>query len=385
MPGLRPSRRGAVAPFVVMEVLAAANRRAAGGAAVFHLEIGEPAGGPPEPVLEAARRALGSVSLGYGEAPGLWALRAAIARLYRDRYGVDLPPARIVVTAGASGAFVLAFLAAFDAGDRVVVPSPGYPAYRNILRALDVEPVLLPTGPESRFQPTVAALDALSGPIHGLVLASPANPTGTMLSRAELAAIAAWCRARGVRLLVDEIYHGITYEEPAASALEVEPEAIVVNSFSKYWCMTGWRLGWLVCPEDLLEPVIRLAQNLYIAPSTIAQHAALAALDQGPALDARVALYRRNRDRLVAALRAGGLARIAPPDGAFYLWVDIRDRGEPATAFCRRLLEETGIALTPGIDFDPERGEGWVRISFAGPEEEVARAAERLAAWLVRA
>ncbi|MCS7269166.1 MAG: aminotransferase class I/II-fold pyridoxal phosphate-dependent enzyme [Geminicoccaceae bacterium] len=385
MPGLRPSRRGAVAPFVVMEVLAAANRRAAGGAAVFHLEIGEPAGGPPEPVLEAARRALGSVSLGYGEAPGLWALRAAIARLYRDRYGVDLPPARIVVTAGASGAFVLAFLAAFDAGDRVVVPSPGYPAYRNILRALDVEPVLLPTGPESRFQPTVAALDALSGPIHGLVLASPANPTGTMLSRAELAAIAAWCRARGVRLLLDEIYHGITYEEPAASALEVEPEAIVVNSFSKYWCMTGWRLGWLVCPEDLLEPVIRLAQNLYIAPSTIAQHAALAALDQGPALDARVALYRRNRDRLVAALRAGGLARIAPPDGAFYLWVDIRDRGEPATAFCRRLLEETGIALTPGIDFDPERGEGWVRISFAGPEEEVARAAERLAAWLVRA
>ncbi|MDW8125763.1 MAG: aminotransferase class I/II-fold pyridoxal phosphate-dependent enzyme [Geminicoccaceae bacterium] len=385
MPGLRPSRRGAVAPFVVMEVLAAANRRAAGGAAVFHLEIGEPAGGPPEPVLEAARRALGSVSLGYGEAPGLWALRAAIARLYRDRYGVDLPPARIVVTAGASGAFVLAFLAAFDAGDRVVVPSPGYPAYRNILRALDVEPVLLPTGPESRFQPTVAALDALSGPIHGLVLASPANPTGTMLSRAELAAIAAWCRARGVRLLVDEIYHGITYEEPAASALEVEPEAIVVNSFSKYWCMTGWRLGWLVCPEDLLEPVIRLAQNLYIAPSTIAQHAALAALDQGPALDARVALYRRNRDRLVAALRAGGLARIAPPDGAFYLWVDIRDRGEPATAFCRRLLEETGIALTPGIDFDPERGEGWVRISFAGPEEEVARAAERLAAWLARA
>ncbi|MCX7631388.1 MAG: aminotransferase class I/II-fold pyridoxal phosphate-dependent enzyme, partial [Geminicoccaceae bacterium] len=370
MPGLRPSRRGAVAPFVVMEVLAAANRRAAGGAAVFHLEIGEPAGGPPEPVLEAARRALGSVSLGYGEAPGLWALRAAIARLYRDRYGVDLPPARIVVTAGASGAFVLAFLAAFDAGDRVVVPSPGYPAYRNILRALDVEPVLLPTGPESRFQPTVAALDALSGPIHGLVLASPANPTGTMLSRAELAAIAAWCRARGVRLLVDEIYHGITYEEPAASALEVEPEAIVVNSFSKYWCMTGWRLGWLVCPEDLLEPVIRLAQNLYIAPSTIAQHAALAALDQGPALDARVALYRRNRDRLVAALRAGDLARIAPPDGAFYLWVDIRDRGEPATAFCRRLLEETGIALTPGIDFDPERGEDWVRISFAGPEEE---------------
>lgn len=385
MPGLGPSRRSAIAPFVVMEVLAAANRRASAGEAVFHLEIGEPGGGPPEPVRAAVARALASAPLGYSEALGLPELRGAIAALYARRYGLSVARERIVVTAGASGAFVLAFLAAFDAGARVAVPSPGYPAYRNILRALDIEPVLVPTTVESRFQPTVAALEALSPPIHGLVLASPANPTGTMLGRGELSALARWCRARGVRLVVDEIYHGITYEQPAVSALEVEPEAIVVNSFSKYWCMTGWRLGWLVCPQDLLEPVTRLAQNLFIAPSTIAQHAACAALAEDAPFEARVATYRRNRDRLLAALAAGGLDRVAPPEGAFYLWVDVTTRGEPATAFCKRLLAETGIALTPGIDFDPERGEDWVRVSFAGPETTVARAAERLADWLGRA
>jgi aspartate/methionine/tyrosine aminotransferase len=382
MPAFRPARRSAVAPFTVMQVLEAANRRAREGRPVHHLEIGEPGDGPPASVLEAARDALGRVPLGYSEALGLPALRARIARLYAERYGITVPAERIAVTCGASGAFVLGFLAAFDAGDRVAVALPAYPAYRNILEALGVEVVALPTGPETRFQPTVEALEAVPGPLAGLVLQSPANPTGTMLDGPALARLARWCAARGVRLVSDEIYHGITYGTPATTALAADPHALVVNSFSKYWCMTGWRLGWAVVPEDLLEPFTRLAQNLFIAPSTIAQHAALAALEAGPELDARVELYRRNRDRLLEALAAGGLERVAPPDGAFYLWVDIAARGEPATAFCRRLLDETGIALTPGVDFDPLRGEGWVRLAFAGAEAAVAEAADRLATWL---
>ena len=385
MPAFRPARRSAVAPFTVMQVLEVANRRAREGRPVHHLEIGEPGDGPPVSVLEAAREALGRVPLGYSEALGLPALRARIARLYAERYGITVPTERIAVTSGASGAFVLGFLAAFDPGDRVAVTLPAYPAYRNILEALGVEVVTVPTGPETRFQPTVEALEALPGPLNGLVLQSPANPTGTMLDERALDRLARWCASRGVRLVSDEIYHGITYGAPAVSALAADPHALIVNSFSKYWCMTGWRLGWAVLPEDLLEPFTRLAQNLFIAPSTIAQYAALAALDAGPELDARVAIYRRNRDRLLAALARGGLKRVAPPDGAFYLWVDIAERGEPATRFCRRLLEETGIALTPGVDFDPLRGEAWVRLAFAGAEAAVAEAADRLAAWLTAA
>lgn len=385
MPAFGPSRRSAVAPFTVMEVLAAANRRAAAGGAVHHLEIGEPGGGPPVAVLEAARRALDGGALGYTEALGLPALRARIARLYAERHGLEVAAERIAVTCGASGAFLLGFLAAFDAGDRIALATPAYPAYRNILEALDCAVVALPTGPESRFQPTVGQLEAVSGPLDGLILQSPANPTGTMLEERELSRLAGWCRARGVRLVSDEIYHGITYERPAASALAWMDEALIVNSFSKYWCMTGWRLGWAVVPEDLLEPLTRLAQNLFIAPPAIAQHAALAALEAKDELDARVTVYRRNRDRLLAALGRGRLDRVAPPDGAFYLWVELPDRLRPASAFCRRLLEETGVALTPGIDFDPEHGQGWVRLSFAGAEAEVARAAERLGAWLARA
>lgn len=384
MPAFRPARRSAVAPFTVMEVLAAANRRAAAGLPVFHLEIGEPGGGPPACVLDAARRALDGGRLGYTEALGLPELRAAIAALYARRHGLAVDPARVAITAGASGAFVLGFLAAFDAGDRVALATPAYPAYRNILEALGVEVVAVPTGPQTRFQPTPELLEAVPGPLAGLVLQSPANPTGTMLAEADLARLAAWCRGRSVRLVADEIYHGITYERPATSALAHMPEALIVNSFSKYWCMTGWRLGWAVVPEDLLEPLTRLAQNLFIAPSAIAQHAALAALRADAELDERVARYRRNRDRLRAALARGGLDRVAPPDGAFYLWVDVRDRGEPATRLCRRLLEETGVAITPGTDFDRERGEGWVRLSFAGAEAEVGAAADRLAAWLGR-
>ncbi|MFO1070068.1 MAG: aminotransferase class I/II-fold pyridoxal phosphate-dependent enzyme [Geminicoccaceae bacterium] len=378
----QPSRRSAIAPFIVMQVLADANRRAAAGESILHLEVGEPAGGAPPSALAAARLALEGNALGYTEALGLPALRARIAQRYDEWYGLPLGPDRIAVTTGASGAFILAFLAAFDAGARVAVASPGYPAYRNILGALDIEVVDLPTDASTRFQPTPARLDALPGRIDGLVVASPANPTGTMLSAAELAALGQWCARRDAWLVSDEIYHGLTFEHPAASALATVPDAIVVNSFSKYFCMTGWRLGWLVTPPALLDTVTRLAQNLFIAPPAIAQHAALGAFADDALLAERVHAYGRNRDRLLHALLDAGIREVAPPDGAFYLYADIAPTGLRAEALCARALAETGVAITPGTDFDPVRGDGWIRLSFAGPEQEVAQAAERLGPWL---
>ncbi|HET6519410.1 MAG TPA: aminotransferase class I/II-fold pyridoxal phosphate-dependent enzyme [Geminicoccaceae bacterium] len=380
--------RGAVSPFVVMEVLAAANRRAAAGGEVLHLEVGEPMG-PPAAVIEAAHRALDRAPLGYTEALGLRPLRERIARHYGEWYGLDLDPARVAVTLGASGAFILAFLAAFDPGDRVAVAEPGYPAYRNILRALGVEVVRLPVGPETRFQPTPAMLEAAAaagGRLDGLVVASPANPTGTVLGRAELAALVDLCADRGMRLVADEIYHGITYDAPAAGVLaeggDGEGGAIVVNSFSKYFRMTGWRLGWLVLPPELTGAVERLAQNLFISPPTLAQHAALAAFACDAELRAEVERYRRNRDLLLRRLPAAGLTRFAPADGAFYLYADVRHLTADSPALCRRLLDETGVAVTPGVDFDTGRGGGYVRLSFAGPTDEVATAADRLCARL---
>jgi aspartate/methionine/tyrosine aminotransferase len=365
-----------------MEVLKAANERAARGLEVLHLEVGEPGTGAPPGAVAAADVALRRGGLGYTEALGLPALRERIARHYGDWYGLDLDKSRVAVTAGASGAFILAFLAAFDAGARVVVPEPGYPAYRNILRALDVEVVPLPVDAADRFHPTVERLSRLGGPLHGLVLASPANPTGTMLRAAELASLAAFCAGRGLRLVVDEIYHGITYEDRPGTALAVAPDAILVNSFSKYFCMTGWRLGWLVLPDALVEPVERLAQNLFISPSTIAQHAALGAFEDQPELDRRIAVYRANRDRLVAALRRAGLDRMAPADGAFYLYVDVGDLTPDSVAFCRELLEATGVAITPGVDFDERRGRRYVRLSFAGDPQVIAAAAERIEGYI---
>ncbi len=375
------SRRSAIAPFIVMEVLAAANRQAAQGQDILHLEVGEPGGGPPAAVLEAARAALGQAPLGYSEALGLPALRERLARHYGETYGIELAPDRLALTIGASGAFILAFLAAFDAGARVAVAEPGYPAYRNILAALGIEVVPIATTIETRYQPTPDLLDRVTGRLDGLVLASPANPTGSMLGREQLQALAAYCRQRGIRLIADEIYHGITYEQPATTMLEVEPRAVIVNSFSKYFCMTGWRLGWLVLPDELTGPVERLAQSLFIAPPTIAQHAALGAFAARPELDLRVQAYRRNRDRLTLALREAGLEGIAPADGAFYLYVDIGATGQGSRALAAQLLKETGVAVTPGVDFDQPRGERFVRLSFAGPEAVVATAAERLRAW----
>lgn len=379
---LKVAARSRIAPFIAMDVLARANAHAAAGRDVIHLEVGEPGRGAPAPVLEAAHRALDGGSIGYTEALGRPALRVAIAEHCRRSYDIDLDPARVVVTVGASGAFVLGFLAMFDPGDRVIVPEPAFPAYKNILQALGIEVVRVGLGPDTDFKPTVAVLEAVPAPVHGLIVASPANPTGTMLDRSELAAIAAFCRARGIRLIADEIYHGITYEQPAHTVLEFDPDAVVVNGFSKYFCMTGWRLGWLIVPPDLVRPIELLAQNLFISAPALAQEAALAAFNCRDELDRRVETYRRSRAALLERLPRGGLDRFAPADGAFYLYADVGHLTADSHDLCTRILEDTGVALTPGADFDGENGHRFLRLAFAGDPDQVIRGAERLIDWL---
>jgi aspartate/methionine/tyrosine aminotransferase len=379
---LKVSRRGQIPPFIVMDVLRAANDRAARGADVLHLEIGQPSTGAPAGVIAAAEAALRGDRLGYTEAFGLPALRRRLADHYAAVYRIAVDPARIVLTTGSSGAFLLAFLAAFEPGDRVALASPSYPAYRNILTALGLVPVELPAGPEQRYQASVAALERASGPIEGLIIASPANPTGTMLRREEIAAIARTCDEAGIRLVSDEIYHGLTYGPIAAStALAASDDAIVVNSFSKYFSMTGWRLGWMVVPPSLLRAVECLAQNFFISPPTLAQHAALAAFDCEAELRGNVARYAANRDLLLSELPKAGFDRLAPADGAFYLYADISALTNDSVEFCRRMLAETGIACTPGTDFDRARGHATLRMSFAGSIETIAEAARRLKSW----
>ena len=380
---LRAARRGLVPPFIAMDVFRAATERAAAGADVIHLEVGQPGTPAPQAVRDAARCALDRAQIGYTDALGIAALRAAIAAHYRARYEVEVDPAEIVVTTGSSAAFQLAFLAAFEAGDRVALAVPGYPAYRNILTALGIEPVLVEVGANTHYQPTPELL-AAAGPLDGLVVASPANPTGTMIAAADLMRLAGYCRAQGIRLVSDEIYHGITYENAAATVRASGREAIVVNSFSKYYSMTGWRLGWMLVPPDLARSIECLAQNFYISPPALSQLAAIPAFGCGAELDRHVARYRVNRDLLVKTLSAAGLSRVAPADGAFYLYVDISDLTGDSEEFCRLLLTETGVAITPGLDFDPIRGGGWVRLSFAGPIEEIAEAGRRLTGWLPR-
>jgi aspartate/methionine/tyrosine aminotransferase len=319
--------------------------------------------------------------MGYTEALGLTSLRARIARHIGDWYGLDLPPARVAVTVGASGAFPLAFLAAFDRGDRVAMATPFYPPYVNILTALGIRPVLLEAGTETRFQPTVDMLERIDPRPDGLIVASPCNPAGTMLHPDELEAIARWCHASGVRLISDEIYHGLNYDHSLATAAAFNPSAIVVNSFSKYFSMTGWRIGWMVLPEDLVRPVERLAQNLFISAPHIAQVAAEAAMDCGDELQARVAGYRRARDLLLASLPGAGFANLSPAEGAFYLYADVGDRTNDSEAFCARMLAEAKVAAAPGVDFDRARGNRFVRFSYCGPEADMEEAARRLAAW----
>ena len=378
---IKIARRGAVAPFIAMEVLRAANERAAAGEDILHLEVGQPSTGAPRGVIEAARSALDSHQLGYTEALGITSLRERIARHYREFYGVEVDPARVVVTTGSSGAFLLSFLAAFDSGDRIALAAPGYPAYRNILSALDIVPVTIATDMATRFQPTAELVAALDAPVEGLIVASPSNPAGTMLSPDELERLYNHCCSRGIRLISDEIYHGITFGMSPVTALSFGRDVIVINSFSKYFSMTGWRLGWMIVPDDLARPIERLAQNLFISPPTLPQVAAEAAFDCREELEANVRRYAENRALLLDRLPRAGFDRLAPADGAFYIYADVSRLTNDSEAFCRRMLAEIGVAATPGVDFDPERGHRFVRFSFAGSTTDIAAAADRLIAW----
>jgi aspartate/methionine/tyrosine aminotransferase len=383
---MRISRRGAVDPFIAMAVMEAARAREAAGADIVHMEVGQPGTPAPRAAIAAAEAALRASALGYTVALGLPALRERIARRYAERHGAHVAPERVVITAGASGAFLLAFLALFDAGARVALADPGYPGYRNILRALDLEAVRLPAVPESRFQPTPAMMADAGrlGRVAGLLVASPANPTGAVLSRDAMVDLIEECQRVGAAFVSDEIYHGIEYGERAVSALEISDDVIVVNSFSKYFSMTGWRVGWMVVPPAMVPAVERLAQNLFICPPHVGQVAALAALDAEAELAANVAAYAGNRALLLEALPAAGIGPIAPCDGAFYLYADVSALTADSEDFCARMLAEAGVAATPGVDFDPVRGRAFVRFSFAGAPDRIAEGARRIAAWLGR-
>lgn len=376
---MRVSRRGQIPAFLAMEAAREARARQLAGRDVIRLDLGQPDWPAPRAALAALEGAMLREPLGYTDALGAMALREAIAALYQQRYGLALDPARVAVTTGASGAFLLAFLALFDPGERVVLASPGYPPYRHILSALGVEAVSMPARIEDRLQLTPALVEAAAagGPLHGALLAAPANPTGAGADLALLTALAEATRKAGAVLISDEIYHGLHFEHPAASALAADPEAIIINSFSKYWGMTGWRVGWLIAPAGLIPVLERLAQNLFICPPAAAQSAALGALQAVEECEARRAVYGANRALLLRELPGLGLPPVVKPDGGFYVLADLAQTGLAAGAYAQRALG-ADVALTPGLDFDPERGEAWVRLSFALPTHRLEQALERL-------
>ena len=373
------SRRSAVDPFIVMDVMEAARRAEAAGRRIIHMEVGQPGTPAPAGARAALARALESEPLGYTVALGLPALREAIADLYARRHDLAIDPGRIVVTSGSSGAFILAFTALFDAGAQVALGAPGYPSYRQILRALSLRPLDIPCAPENRYQPRPGEIPDAA---EGLIVASPANPTGTMLGRAALSDLMAHCAARGMAFISDEIYHGIAYEAPAVSALEIGDEAWVINSFSKYFSMTGWRVGWMVVPERHLRAVERLAQNMFICPPHASQVAALAALDCEEECQANLQVYRANRALLLEGLAQIGFSRIAPPDGAFYIYADVSDITDDSRALAAEILDQAGVALTPGLDFDPARGHRTLRFSYAAGTDDIAEGLERLGRFM---
>ncbi|MFT4150093.1 MAG: aminotransferase class I/II-fold pyridoxal phosphate-dependent enzyme [Paracoccaceae bacterium] len=373
---MRRSTRGDVDPFIVMDVMEAARRAEEAGRHIIHMEVGQPGTSAPAGARRALAQAMERGALGYTVALGLPDLRAGIAGLYRRWYGVDLNPDRVVVTAGSSGAFLLAFAALFDAGDRVGLGEPGYPSYRQILRAMSLTPVGLPASLENRLQPVPA--DLAGQDLQGMIVASPGNPSGTMLGRAQLAALMDHCAGRGISFVSDEIYHGLHYADRCTSALEVGDEVYVINSFSKYFSMTGWRIGWMVVPEDHIRTVERLAQNMFICPSHASQIAALAALDCAEELDANLRVYAENRRLMLEGLPKAGFTRIAPPDGAFYIYADVSDLTEDSLAFAAEILQGAGVAVTPGLDFDPRRGARTLRFSYARATADIAEGLARL-------
>ncbi len=381
---LRPSVRSAVPPFMVMDVMAAAARIEAQGRRIVHMEVGQPAAGAPLPALAAARAALASGALGYTETLGIGSLRRRIAQAYGERHGLHIDPQRVVVTTGSSAAFILAFLAAFEPGARVAMALPGYPPYRHILSALGCEPVGIETGPQTRWSMTPDSLLAEHRvrPLQGLVIASPANPTGTMMTGPALAELIRCAQSAGMIVISDEIYHGLDYAFAAQSAAGVSSDAIIVNSFSKYFCMTGWRIGWMVLPPALLRAVERLQQNLAISVPTLSQIAAEAAFDGHAELEQIRQGYEENRRILVDGLPRAGLDTFLPADGAFYLYADVSRFSADSFAFATRMLEEAGVAVTPGIDFDPLRGNSFVRLCYAGAPDDMREAVERIGHWL---
>ena len=365
-------------PFYAIGLSLLARRLEAEGAPIIHMEFGQPSTGAPAGAIAAAHRALDSDPGSYWESQEL---RVRLSRHYQETYGVDLPAGRILLTCGASPALVLALSARFAAGDRVALARPGYVAYRNTLRALHLEPVEIPCGPEVGYQLSAAALERIEGPLAGVIIASPANPTGSILAPREIEAIVRTCEARGLGLVSDEIYHGLSYVEPARSVLEFTDQAFVVNSFSKYFSMVAWRLGWLAAPASHVDRARALISNLFLTPPSLSQHAALAALDCHEELEANIQVYRRNRTVLLEALPRLGLASMAPPDGAFYIYADVGHLTDNSLAFCEKILRETGVALAPGIDFDPVDGHRFIRISFAVSTDRVHEAVYRLAPW----
>ncbi len=380
---LVPSSRSAIDAFAVMDVMREATARQAAGEDVIHMEVGQPGTPAPRLVREAVIKEIGRSPLGYTDALGMQTLRERIALHYRDAYGVDISAARIVVTTGSSAGFSLAFLALLDAGDGIALPQPGYPCYLQIARVLGLRPIYLPARAERHFMPSAGDLRLAfgGGRAKAILLASPANPTGTMLSATELGLLVLAARDAQVWFISDEIYHGLTYSAQAATALSFWDDAIVINSFSKYYSMTGWRIGWMVVPQRFIRVFERLAQNLYIAPPTVSQAGALAAFDATEELEAYKAVYARNREMLLNELPEEGFSKLAPADGAFYLYADISHLTASSEGFARHMLEETGVAATPGIDFDQEDGRHFMRFSYAGTFEHMREAARRLRAW----
>ncbi|MFG6566021.1 pyridoxal phosphate-dependent aminotransferase [Sulfitobacter sp. 1A13421] len=377
---MRNSTRSAVDPFIVMDVMQAASAAEEAGRHIIHMEVGQPGTGAPKGAAAALTKAMGEGALGYTVALGLPALRARIAQMYGEWYNVDLDPARVVITPGSSGGFLLAFTALFDSGDRVGIGAPGYPSYRQILRALGMQPVDLPAAPENRYQPVAA--DFAGKDLRGLLVASPANPSGTMLDRPALTALTDACAANDMSFISDEIYHGIEYDKKAVTALEVTDDCYVINSFSKYFSMTGWRVGWMVVPKDQVRVVERIAQNMFICAPHASQIAALAAMDCDDELQANLAVYRRNRDLMITGLQEAGFTDIAPPDGAFYVYADVSRFTDDSRAFAAEILEKAGVAVTPGLDFDPARGHKTLRFSYARSTADMEEGIARLKAFM---
>ncbi|WP_106744620.1 pyridoxal phosphate-dependent aminotransferase [Yoonia maritima] len=376
---MRHSTRGEVDPFIVMDVMEAARKAEAAGRHIIHMEVGQPSTGAPEGARKKLIEELDD-PLGYTVGLGLPELRARIAQHYGEWYDVDLDPSRVVVTSGASGAFLLAFSALFDNGERVGLGTPCYPSYRQILKAVGLLPVDIPTTFAQRFQPLPG--DVADHDLAGLIVASPANPTGTMLDQNSLTALSDACQAADAALVSDEIYHGIDYDTAPVSALQVTDEAYVVNSFSKYFSMTGWRVGWMIVPDDHVRRVERLAQNMFICAPHAAQRVALHAMDCTDELEQNKAVYAANRSLMIDGLRAAGLTRFAPPDGAFYIYVDVSEYTDDALKFAAEILDEAGVAVTPGLDFDATRGHHWLRFSYARGTDDIREGLDRIARFM---